>query len=123
MRKYFLLSGLIILLAGTIGCGIFVRHQTAVTPPRGFLLETYKAPLMTDFRNKTNVSKSSIKVSSSKTLYFHDMLLTGMNFAWEEASVPEIARSGGIQNVTYADYEMLNILGVYAEFRINVYGY
>jgi len=64
-----------------------------------------------------------VRAASSKTLYFHDMLLTGMNFAWEEASVPEIARSGGIQNVTYADYEMLNILGVYAEFRINVYGY
>lgn len=123
MQRNFLMFILITLLVGAIGCAGLVNYQAPVVPPRTALIETYKAPLMTDF-NYTNVGKGNIiKASSSKTLYFWDFLLTRMNFSWDDVSIPEIARKGGIKNITYADYEVVNILGVYAHFQINVYGY
>lgn len=121
MKKIFLIL-LIILSEGIIGCAGFVTHQTAVTPPRGFLFEVYKAPLTTDFNHTKVGTNDIIKFSSSKTSYLLE-LHTGATAAWDAASVPEIARKGGIQHVTYADYEVLNILDIYATFTINVYGY
>lgn len=123
MQRIFLIFFLIILLVGATGCTFLVNYQAPVVPPRVALIETYKAPLMTNF-NYTNVDKGNIiKASSSKTLYFHDILITGMNFSWDDVAIPEIARKGGIKNITYADYEVVNILGVYMHFQVNVYGY
>ena len=122
MQRIFLIFILIISFVGTTGCATFVNYETQVVPMRAGLIENFSAPLMTNFNN-TNVGKGNIKATSKKTLYFHDMLLTGMSFAWDNVSIPEIARKGGIKHVTYADYEVLNILGVYAQFQINVYGY
>ncbi|MBN1902318.1 hypothetical protein JW926_13415 [Candidatus Sumerlaeota bacterium] len=118
IRIKLIVLGFILLLI-TSGC---VTYETPVRPPMGFLFTKFKAPLMTDF-HKTDTGANVMKTSMKKTYYFHEFLLTGINVAWGEADIPEIAAKGGIQTVTYADYEFLNVLGVYAEFQVNVHGY
>lgn len=109
--------GLVVLFI-TGGC---VSYQASIKPPIGAICN-FKAPLTTDFHN-TDVGMATKKASIKKTYYFHDILFTGIDLAWGTADIPEIASKAGIKNVTYADYEFLNILGIYAEFGINVYGY
>ncbi len=111
------LLGSMLLLAG---CG--VAYLAPVKPPQGFLISTFKAPLTVNF-DETPVSGNLIHASKKKTYYFHDILFTGMDFAWGEVDVPQIARAAGITKVSYAEYELLSILGVYADFTVHVYGY
>jgi TRL (tRNA-associated locus)-like protein len=101
--------------------GCVANYQAPVKPGMGFLFCNFKAPLMVDL-NETDVDSSSIHASSKKIYYFHDIIFTGINVAWDTADIPEIAQKAGIKEVTYADYELLNILGIYAEFTIHVYG-
>lgn len=102
------------------GCGM--AYLAPVKPPQGFLISTFKAPLTVDV-NETPVSGDLKHASKNKTYYFHDILFTGLDFAWGEVDVPQIARAAGITKVSYAEYELLSILGVYAEFTVHVYGY
>ncbi len=101
------------------GCSFI--YQAPVKPPPGTLFAQYKAPLTTDF-DKTPVGRDVKKVSTGRTFYFLDFLLTGQSFAWDDASIDTIAREGGIDQVSYADYEILWILGIYAEYRVHVHG-
>lgn len=98
-----------------------MTYMTPVKPPMGLLFCNYKAPLTTDFRNNPTSSKI-IKASKSKTYYFHEILLTKMPIAWGDAEISEIARKANIKEISYAEYELLNVLGIYAEFTINLYG-
>jgi len=104
------------------GCANFVNYVAPVKPPAGAALWQYKAPLMVDFNN-TSANQGIQKISSKSTHYFHFWLLTGFDFAWGTADIPEIARQRGITEVCYADYEILNILGIYCQFTIHVYGH
>jgi hypothetical protein len=40
----------------------------------------------------------------------------------DDASIEAAARQGGLDEVAYADYEMMNVLGVYSEFTVHAYG-
>lgn len=122
MNRLVYISSLIIALLILAGCASSVQYLAPVKPPTGGLLWSYKAPLSTDM-NRTDSDMEMIKVSSKKTYYFHDMIFTGIDLAWGSADIPNIARYGGIKEVCYADYEILNILGIYAEFTVNVYGH
>ncbi len=104
------------------GCGMYMAP---VMPPQGGLITTFKAPLTVNF-NETPVSGDLKHASKNKTYYFHDILFTGLDFAWGEVDVPQIARAAGITKVSYAEYEILYIfliIGRYAEFTVHVYGY
>lgn len=105
----------------TSGCAAFVQYKAPVIPPKGMLFYSHKAPLTVDFQGNPT-DPGLVKVSRTNTQYLHDILLTGLNFAWDEAAIAQLAREEGIQNVSYADYEILNILGAYARFTVNVYG-
>jgi hypothetical protein len=105
-------------LAG--GCAA-TPFRTPVKPPQGGLFNHYKAPLTTNFSG--NPAGPGVRVASqSHTSYFHDVFLTGLNFAWDQNAVRNIARDAGMSEVHYADYEVLNILGIYAKFTVHVYG-
>ena len=101
------------------GCSGF--SNAPVVPPRGFLFQDIKAPLTTEY-NATPVGTANSKQGSSSTKYFLDFLLTWLGFAWDDASVEAIARRHGIENISYAEYEHLSVLGVYQEFTVTVYG-
>ena len=101
------------------GCAFY---NAPVVPPQGFLFSNIKAPLTVNV-NETPCGPQTRQYSKSSTMYFHDILLTGMNFAWDDAAIAEIARRGGIEHVAFADYEALCVLGVFAKFTVHVYGY
>lgn len=112
------LLGSVLLLTG---CAAYLAP---VMPPRGALISTFKAPLTVNV-NETPVSGNLKHASKKKTSYFNTWLFTfpPLDFAWGEVDVPQIARAAGITKVSYAEYELLSVFGMYAEFTVHVYGY
>lgn len=126
MRTLALRRALLLLLACILGvmssgCAGAVYHNAPVRPPRGILFVSTKVPLTTNF-NATPAGPALKKVSRSQTRYFRDFILTGGSFAWDEVAIAKIAKEGGIENISYADYELTDILGIVGTFTINVYG-
>jgi len=103
------------------GCAGLTAYSAPVKPPQGMLFVDVKAPLTAEF-NATPVGANLKKVSKTQTGFFRDFIFTGGGFAWDDVAIAEIARRGGIQEVAYADYELMNILSIYGTFTINVYG-
>jgi hypothetical protein len=110
------------LLVPLFGCANNVPYMAPVKPPLGAVFINAKAPLTTDV-DATPAGQKITRVSSSETFYFHDVLFSKMNFSWGQADLKNIARKGDIDNVCWADYEILNVLGIYGRFTIHVYGY
>ena len=102
-----------ILMAFT-GC---VSYTAPFSPPNG-MVTALSAPLQTEF-DSTQVYRTKGEAS---TLYFHDPILTGMSFAWDDCSVTRAARNGNLAQVAYADYHVLAILGVFGKMTITAYG-
>lgn len=111
------LLGFLILVLAATGCGVALV-KAPVVPPPGLLFSTYKAPLQVDLENTTLGSK----YGKASTSYFHDPILTGMSFAWNDAAIAEAARNGDIEQIRHVDYELMSILGIYARFTVHAYG-
>ncbi len=110
-----------IAIASLAGCASLTPYSAPVKPPLALLFIDCKAPLTVEF-NGTPVGPALKKVSKKQTTFFRDILFTGGTLAWDDAAIAQIAREGGIEQVAYADYEMMNLLGIYGTFTINVYG-
>ena len=108
----FLLVGA--LLAALTGC---MQHQTPVRPPEGGLYTGYRAPLTTNFNN----TKLGTKVGVARTVYISIPFLW-IDFALDSCDIRTAARNGGIKTVTYADYEVQKVLGLFGEFTVRVHG-
>lgn len=104
-----------------VGCAGLTPFQAPVKPPQAMLFVDVKAPLTAEF-NATAVGPNLKKVSRKHTTFFRDIIFTGGTIAWDDAAIADIAREGGLTEVAYADYELMNILGIYGTFTINVYG-
>jgi len=115
-----IIIGFIVLWALILVAGC-ARYRTPVIPPQGLLFSSVKAPISINFDN-TPAGRRLTQVSQSSTHYFRDFIFTGMDFSWDSVAINDIARSRGLKRVYFADYEYLNILGVYAKFTINLYG-
>jgi hypothetical protein len=113
----------LLLTALAIVCltGCTLPYNAPVIPPHGWLFNNTKAPLSVEF-NGHPAGPGLKKVSSRNTLFFRDILFTGGTVAWDDVAIAEIARQGGIQEISYADYELLSILSIFGTFTINVYG-
>jgi hypothetical protein len=113
-----LLAGLA-LLPLAAGCS-WPLAKAPVVPPVGLVYEHIKAPLSVNYKD-TQVNPG--KVGSVKTRYFCGWpLIFNSSFAMDDASIEAAARQGGLDEVAYADYEMMNVLGVYSEFTVHAYG-
>ncbi|MHC5034149.1 MAG: TRL domain-containing protein [Planctomycetota bacterium] len=99
------------------GCGA-LRWQAAVKPPIGVLVTQYRAPLT------ANVAHVPVcqKMGKVSTLYVWDVLITGQDLAWDDASIDAAARQGGLSKVHYADYELMSVFGVFGQFTVRAYG-
>ena len=113
-----LLASLVLLAALTSSCAFYTAP---VMPPNGLLFTNVKAPLTIHYNN-TPVGKEANKYSARSTKFFRDFIFTGLSFAWDDAAISQIVREGQVDEVAYADYEALCILGIYAEFTVEVYG-
>lgn len=109
---------LLVAIGFITGC---VMYQAPVKPPFGGIYTDIKSPLTANY-NGNPTGAGTTKVSKDFTHYIFDPLITRGSFAWRDVSVAKIAREGGIKEVSYADYEVMSVLGIYARFTINVYG-
>lgn len=107
--------------AGLTGCAGLVPYNAPVKPPRGALFINFKAPLTTNV-NRTPCDPGLLRTSHEENAFFWEFIFTGLTFSWDDAGIAQIAQSAGIEQVAYADYEVMNILGIYAEFTVHVYG-
>ena len=111
------------LAAAPLLTGCASNYRAAVKPTAGALFTQVKAPLTTNF-NGNPVGPGVKKFSRRNTYYFFSWPVASapLDFAWDEVAIGRIAKEGGIHEVSYADYEFLNVLGIFATFTINVYG-
>ncbi|HNT36759.1 MAG TPA: TRL domain-containing protein [bacterium] len=116
--KSFLTHVFIVILLLLVCQGCAVVRSAPVVPPQGVLFSRTRAPLSVDF-SETPICE---KKGSASTLYVHDILLTGLSFAWDDAGIAKAAANGGLREVEYADYEMLTILGVFGRFTVHAHG-
>ena len=101
-----------LLLLGVLllaGCAWYV---TPVKPPLGLIYAQYKAPMSTEF-NGTKVGSKTGTAESTSILGW---------IALGDCSTTTAAKNGNIQTINYADYEYMNVLGVYQSFKTTVYG-
>jgi hypothetical protein len=122
LHRLALFVGAAAIVASGTGCA-FTPYQAAVIPPRGVLFNHYQAPLTTNF-NGNPVGPNVRVVSSSYNSYFRDFFITTGLFelAWDRSAIAGIARNAGMSEIYYADYEVLNVLGIYGRFTVHVYG-
>jgi hypothetical protein len=91
------------------GCGFWVAP---VIPPQGIAFSSTEAPLDIDFNNTDLGSKSG----SGSVICILAL------FSFGDCSIAHAAREANIQVVKHADYSYLNVLGLYQNFKVIVYG-
>ena len=97
-------------------CGC-VGPRSEFAPPPG-IFASYKAPLLINY-DKAAVSRES---GNASTEYFCMPFTYGLlRFAWDDCSLDTAAENGRFNKVGTADYEFLNILGIYAKTTVHVY--
>jgi TRL (tRNA-associated locus)-like protein len=103
---------LIISLLGFLlisGCS---AYRAPVQPPMGVLFQSTTAPLDTNVES-TEMSDKSGEASASTIL--------GL-FSFGDCGVKKAAEDGNISVVKHADYNYLNVLGIYQKFTTIAYG-
>ncbi|OQA31048.1 MAG: hypothetical protein BWY57_02527 [Betaproteobacteria bacterium ADurb.Bin341] len=89
-------------------------------PPSAGIVTTFSAPLQFNFGE--DGAAVVAESGSASSMYFHDPILTGMSFAWDDCSIEEAARNGKIKTVHYADYKWFSVLGIVCKTTVTVYG-
>lgn len=108
------LAAALLCQACAVGVGAPVR------PPGGALFTWVSAPVDTNFSQTPVGSKTG--TSETRYLYIPNGNSLPLSFAWGDARIAEAAADAGITTVHYADYEFLNILGVYNQLTVRVSG-
>ena len=83
-----------------------------VMPPMGMIYNDYQAPLDYTQEESPVGTKSGMAETTS---------ILGC-VAWGDASIKTAASNGGLTEVTGADYEYFNVLGVYQKYTTVVHG-
>jgi hypothetical protein len=112
MRRIKLL--VLVAFASGVCCGC-AGFRAPVIPPHGIIFTKYSAPLTVPV-SKTPATGG--KVGKASTIYvgFYLDVATG------DASIQAAAKEGGISKIYYADYEIVEVLGIFWQFTIKVYG-
>jgi len=119
MIRIISILSILLLLIILIGCA--PTYLAPIIPPQGTLITNYKAPLTVNY-NGNPAGSNTKKYSMSQTHWFWDFILTGLRIGWGDVDIESIARKANMSEVSFADYEFLSILGVYAQFTVNLYG-
>ncbi len=105
--------------AAGLGCAGSTGVGGPVSPPGGFILTYHAAPLETNFE----ATPVGSRTGTSEVRFLREPFFTNLPLVtWGDASLEAAAREGGIQTIYYADYELLNVLGIYEQLTIEVSG-
>lgn len=112
-------GGLMAMLLGiTVGC--VQPPRAPVVPPTGFIFTQVAAPLQTDL-SETDVR--SLKSGESATnMILIPLIFLNPQISWGDGSVKAASAEGKIDEVEFADYEFMSVLGVYSQTKTKVYG-
>lgn len=99
-----LLCGLLSILGGC--------YLAPVVPPVGIAYANVTAPLDPDTAGSPCGGKVGVSTSYS----------IASLFAWGDCGLAAAAKNGKLSKMDYADYQFLNVLGVYQQFTLRVYG-
>ena len=113
MRRIFaiLLCGLALQAAGCVG------FRAPVIPPSGFIFSHWKAPLSTNFDG----TPSGGKVGADFSYYLREPIFK-TSYAWRHADIANAMKKAGITTLYYADYEVVQVLGMFCQFKVIVHG-
>ena len=110
MRSTSIILSSILIITIFSGCAGYV--SAPFSPPPGLLFSQYKAPLDVDF-DKTTLGTKEGKAESTSIL--------GL-FAFGDCSTQTAAKNGQLTTINHADYEMMNVLGIFSKTTVIVYG-
>ena len=109
MQRSLLILAALLVVAGLSGC-----LRAPVVPPQAFVYTHFKAPLETHYTG----DDLGTRKGTAKTHCFRFYV----DFAWADSAIKAAAKDGDITVVKGADYEYMNILGIYQEFTVYAYG-
>ncbi len=109
MRKLIIVSLVLLPMSLICGCGNWIAP---VVPPQGIAFSQTKAPIDTDLNNK------DLGFKTGKSSSFAVLGLV----AFGDASTATAAQNGDIRTIKHVDYEYLNVLGLFQQFSLVVYG-
>ena len=71
-------------------------------------------PLMTDFASTPSGDERNAGDVKSVSYY--------VSVEWDENGIGDIARKNGLEEVFYADLEIISVLGYWEQRRVHIYG-
>lgn len=111
MRAWALLS---IIVLTSSGCNLVPR-----SPISGYFYEHYRKPYTIDL-NETPVK---FKAGGGKVILIKEPFSGhGMSAEFNSNAMGDVASRYGLQKIYWADMEYINILGVWKERRLHIYG-
>ncbi len=124
ISRYMVIIFLLGALCTSAGCGYLTSTVSSfsvapVVPPRGHLFFHYKAPLVLPGDAELG---GQGKTKNNKVIYVK-IPRVNVDFALGHADIEHAARKAGIKTLVYADYEYLNILGLFKSLTVHAYGY
>ncbi|HPK03591.1 MAG TPA: TRL domain-containing protein [Candidatus Sumerlaeota bacterium] len=90
-----------------------------VQPPPGFIYEQVSAPLSYNF---AETPAQPGKTGVSQANYLCIPFIPYLSFSWGDVSIENAAREGNLDEVAYADYEVMQVLGVFTQMKIIAHG-
>lgn len=104
MKSTSILSLALALLLTSSGCagGLIYTHTVV--------------PLTTNFR------ATPVQPGPGAKMDVKHLTLYRANFVWDENAIAEIAREFDFETIHYADLEIVNVIGVWRQYKIVVYG-
>lgn len=92
--------------------GCFIQVRAPVVPPIGYTYNETEFPVDIEF-GPNDIGQTKGTAMSKSVLGC---------VSWGDASIQTAARNAGIQQIDHVDSTLYNILGVYTEYEVVVYG-
>lgn len=88
-----------------------------VRPPPGLIVTALQAPLTTNFENVSVGDKEG----SASAFYLREPFF-GLSVSWGDASIKAAASNGYLKTVSYCDYDVTQVLGLFGLFTVTAHG-
>jgi hypothetical protein len=95
---------------GLLAVVLFTGCATVQSPVHGFIWTGVSAPVAA---TSNEASSRSGSASASSLLGW---------FAWGDASIEAASQKGGITKIHHVDHHSTSFLGIWANYRVTVYG-
>ena len=116
MKTRYLLVLIIPAFFALAGCA--TPRNAPVIPTSALFYRHYKAPLDVNYQGEG----FGTKTGTSTARYLFVPWPLPIDIAWDDAAIKKAADDGNITTVKGADYEFLQVIGLYAEVTVHAYG-